>query len=66
MLLKLRSVSETVSFYKNHDSISKIKGNSTIQKKNCFKEISSNEVKKIKKIRNNKNMSLALAFQLVF
>ena len=54
MLLKLPSISEIVSFHKNHDSISKIKGNSILQKKNCFKEISPNEVKKIIKIRNKK------------
>ena len=45
--LKFQSLSETVSFHENHDSISKIKQNNTIPKEFCFKDVSSNENRKI-------------------
>ena len=60
--LKFQSLSEIISFYGNHDSISKIKENNIIPKGFCFKEVSSNEVKKTIKRLNRKN-SLVLAFQ---
>ena len=51
-----KSLSEIISFYENHDSISKIKENNIIPKEFCFKEVSSNEVKKIIKSLNRKKI----------
>ena len=47
---KFKSLSEILSFYKNHDSISKIKAGNNLQQQFHFKEVSSNEVKKNNKI----------------
>ena len=57
--LKIKSLSEIISFYGNHDSISKIKENNIIPKGFSFKEVSSNEVKKIIKSRNRKNSAIS-------
>ena len=64
--LKFQSLSEIISFYENQDSISKIKENNVIPKEFSFKEASSNELKKIIKGLNRKNLPLVLAFHLVF
>ena len=45
--LKFQSFSEIISFHENHDKISKMEENNVITKEFCFKEIPSNEVKKI-------------------
>ena len=55
-----------ISFYENHDSIFKIKENNIIQKEFCFKEVSSEEVKKVTKSLKKENLQLVLAFRLVF
>ena len=47
---KFKSLSEILCFYKNHDSISKIKAGNNLQQQFHFKEVSSNEVKKNNKI----------------
>ena len=47
-------------------SISKIKENKIIEQKFCFKEVPSNEIKKIITSLNTKKLPLALAFQFVF
>ena len=51
-----KSLSEIISFCENHDSTSKIKENNIIPKGFCFKEVSYNEVKKIIKSLNRKNI----------
>ena len=45
--LKFQCLSEIISFYENHDSISKMKESNIIPKEFSFKEVSSNEIKKI-------------------
>ena len=40
--LKFQSLFEITTFYEDHDNLSKIKENKIIQKKNCFKDVSSN------------------------
>ena len=52
--LKFQPLSEIIYFYENHGSISEIKENNIIPKEFCFKEVSSNEVKKIIKSLNRK------------
>ena len=56
---KFKSLSEILSFYKNHDSISKIKAGNNLQQQFHFKEVSSNEVKKIIKSLNTKKSALS-------
>ena len=46
--------------------ISKIKESNIIPKGFCFKKVLSNEVKKIIKRLNRKNLPLVYAFQLIF
>ena len=55
-LLKSQSLSKIISFYENHGGISKIKENNTTPKEFSFKELSSNEVKKITKSLNRKKI----------
>ena len=55
--LKFLSHSKIISFYENHDGISKIKEND-IPKKFCFKKVSSNAVKKIIKSLNRKKSAI--------
>ena len=55
---EFKSLSEILSFYKNHDSISKIKAGNNLQQQFHFKEVSSNEVKKIIKSLNTKKSAL--------
>ena len=52
---KFKSLSEILSFYKNHDSISKIKAGNNLQQQFHFKGVSSNEVKKIKSLNTKKS-----------
>ena len=56
---KFKSLSEILSFYKNHDSISKIKAGNNLQQQFHFKEVSSNEVKKIIESLNTKKSALS-------
>ena len=53
--LKFQSLCEIISFYGNHDKISKIKENNIIPRESCFKELSSNEVKNIKSLNRKKS-----------
>ena len=57
--LNFQSLTEIISFHENHDSISKFKDNNIIQKESCFKDVSSNEVKKIIKSLNKKNSAIS-------
>ena len=56
--MKFQSLSEIISFYENHNNISKIKENN-IPKEFCFKQVSSNEVKKIIKSLNRKKSAIS-------
>ena len=56
---KFKSLSEILSLYKNHDSISKIKAGNNLQQQFHLKEVSSNEVKKIIKSLNSKKSALS-------
>ena len=55
LTLKFQSLSEIISFYENHDSISKIKENNIIPKGFCFEEVSSNKVNRIIEKLNRKS-----------
>ena len=65
--LKFQSFSEINSFYKNHDSITKIKENNIILKAFFFKEASFNEIKKIiKSIKRKKSViSFCIPFNIL-
>ena len=63
--MKFQSLSEIISFCKNDDSIFKIKENNIIPKEFFFKEISSNEIKKIIKSLNRKKSAIALVSLLI-
>ena len=56
---KFQSFSEIISFYENHDSISKIKENNIIPKEFYFKEVSSNEAKTIIKNLNSRKLAIS-------
>ena len=57
--LRFPSLAEIISFYENHDSIFKSKENNIILKEFCFKEVSSNEIKKVVKSLNRKKLAMS-------
>ena len=56
--LRFPSLAEIISFYENHDSIFKSKENN-ILKEFYFKEVSSNEIKKVVKSLNRKKLAMS-------
>ena len=63
-LLKSQSLSKIISFNENHGGISKIKENNTTLKEFSFKELASNEVKKIIKSLNRKKSTISSCIQV--
>ena len=57
--LKFQSISVIISFYENHDKISKIKSNNITPKEFSFKEVTSNEAKKIIKSLNRQKVAIS-------
>ena len=63
---KFKSLSEILSFHNNHDSISKIKAGNNLQQQFHFKEVSSNEVKKLKSLNTKKSaLSSCIPFSIL-
>ena len=56
--VRFPSLAEIISFYENHDSIFKSKENN-ILKEFYFKEVSSNEIKKVVKSLNRKKLAMS-------
>ena len=58
LILENFNLSEIISFYENHDCISKIKENNITAKEFSFKEVTSNEVKKVIKSLSRKKYAI--------
>ena len=64
--LKLQSLSlKLFLFYENHDKLSKVKEKNIIPKEFCFKEVSSNEVKRIIESLNRKKTAISSCFLVI-